>query len=171
MGVMAHRDPAAMRLFSLLFLITFSAIAAEPRAVSTFESIGVYWTPPADPGAGGCPIQFRKSGESAWREGLPLWFDARNAECRGSLVQLEPGTKYEIQLGGTRFSASTWNERFPIARTVKVKNANALNITEGGSASGYVLYVGDGATIDGGDREQYNVTIAEPYVIVRGLTL
>ena len=127
------------------------ALGAEPRVIATFESIGVYWTPPADPGPGGCPIQFRKSGESAWREGLPLWFDARNAECRGSLVQLEPGTKYEIQLGGARFSASTWNERLPIAKTVKVTSgAQPLNITEGGTREGYVLYAGE-ATIDGGE--------------------
>jgi hypothetical protein len=159
------------RLILLALLVPTAALGAEPRAIATFESIGVYWTPPADPGPGGCPIQFRKSGESAWREGLPLWFDARNAECRGSLVQLEPGTKYEIQLGGARFSTNTWNERFPIARTVKVANGSALNITQGGTASGYVLYVGEGTTIDGGDKEQYNITIAAPYVIVRALTL
>src|SRR5205823_2161675 len=87
-----------------------AVLAAEPRAVATFESIGVYWTPPSDPGSAGCAIQFRKSGDSAWRDGLPLWFDARNRECRGSLVQLEPGTKYEIQLGGNRFAANTWSD-------------------------------------------------------------
>ena len=71
------------RLILLALIVPSATLGAEPRAIATFESIGVYWTPPADPGAGGCPIQFRKSGESAWREGLPLWFDARNAECRG----------------------------------------------------------------------------------------
>jgi hypothetical protein len=161
----------------ILLALLFSCAApraeprAEPRAIATFESLGIYWTPPADPGPGGCAIQFRKAGESAWGEGLPLWFDARNAECRGSLVQLEPATKYEIQLGGRRFSASTWSERFPIARTVKGSGGKTLNITEGGTANGYVLYHGDGAAIDGGDSEQYNITIAAPYVIVRGFTL
>src|SRR5438046_10582170 len=92
------------RLILLALALPSAAFGAEPRAIATFESIGVYWTPPADPGPGGCSIQFRKSGESAWREGLPLWFDARNAECRGSLVQLETGMTYEIQLrhGGLR---------------------------------------------------------------------
>src|SRR3954468_10556302 len=156
------------RLILLALLVSGAALGAEPRAIATFESIGIYWTPPSDPGAAGCPIQFRKSGDSAWHHGLPLWFDARNGECRGSLVQLEPGTKYEIQLGGNRFAASTWNERFPIARTVKVNGAKMLRITEGGSASGYVLYDGAGATIDGGDS---NITVAAAYVIVRGFTL
>lgn len=158
------------QLIFLALVLPSAAFAAEPRAIATFESIGVYWTPPADPGPGGCPVQFRKAGETRWREGLPLWFDARNNECRGSLVQLEPGTKYEIELGNTRFSASTWSERFPIARTVKVTDGKSLSITEGGTDSGYVLYTGS-ATIDSGDSEQYNVTIAAPYVIVRGLTL
>src|SRR5205814_9065329 len=115
------------RLILLALALPSAAFGAEPRAIATFESIGVYWTPPADPGPGGCSIQFRKSGESAWREGLPLWFDARNAECRGSVVQLEPGTKYEIQLGSARFSASTSSERFPIARTIKVTAGKTLN--------------------------------------------
>ena len=158
------------RLILLALLFSCAAAAAEPRAIATFESLGIYWSPPADPGPGGCPIQFRKAGESAWREGLPLWFDARNRECRGSLVQLEPGAKYEIQLGSTRFSASTWSERFPVARTVKVKSGKTLEITEGGTPGGYVLYTGD-ATIDGENSESYNISIAAPYVIVRGLTL
>jgi hypothetical protein len=162
-----------MRLFLLAFslLLSFASFAAEPRAVATFESIGVYWTPPADPGPAGCAIRFRKAGDAAWREGLPLWFDKRNAECRGSLVQLEPGTKYEIDLGSARLTAQTWSERFPIARTVRVTSGKALAITEGGDASGYVVYDGSGTTIDGADSEQNNITIAAPYVIVRGFTL
>src|SRR5258708_11237433 len=158
------------RLIFLALIAPCAVLGAEPRAVATFESIGVYWTPPSDPGVGGCPIQFRKSGDSAWREGLPLWFDSRNRECRGSLVQLEPGTKYEIQLGGNRFAARTWGEQFPVAGTIKVASGKSLTITEGGSASGYVLYTG-GATIDGENSELYNVAISAPYVIVRGVTL
>src|SRR6476646_1266821 len=100
-----------MRFFLLaLSLLSFGSFAAEPRAVATFESIGVYWTPPSNPGPAGCAIKFRKAGDGEWREGLPLWFDARNAECRGSLVQLEPGTKYEVQLAGTQLTAQTWSE-------------------------------------------------------------
>jgi hypothetical protein len=122
------------RLFLLALIIPSALLAAEPRAVSTFESIGVYWTPSSDPGPGGCPIQFRKSGDSAWRDGLPLWFDARNRECRGSLVQLEPGAKYEIKLADAQMTASTWNERFPVARTVTISSAQPFEIREGGSA-------------------------------------
>jgi len=158
-------------LILLILALSSPTCAAAPRAVATFESIGVYWTPPADPGAGGCALQFRKAGETAWREALPLWFDARNRECRGSLVQLKPGTQYEILIAGNELRARTWSERFAIARVVKVSAMSALKITEGGSGDGYVLYDGQGVTIDGRDAEQYNVAIAAPYVILRGFTL
>ena len=44
-------------------------------------------------------VEFREEGGAdAWRQGLDLWFDARNGEYRGSLVELEPGTAYEVKL-------------------------------------------------------------------------
>jgi hypothetical protein len=156
--------------------------SGPPRAVSTFQSIGLYWTPPSNPGAAGCTVQFRASGESAWRAGLPMWFDARNNECRGSLVQLTPGTVYEIQLGipgqspSAQLSAATWYDTpgWPIAKTVTVSSrSQTLAITEGGTPAGYVLYVAEtpGATIDVANAADYAVTVSAPYVIVRGLTL
>ena len=131
--------------------------------VATFESIGLYAKPASDPGPAGCPVRYRKKNEGAWKEGLPLWYDARNAECRGSLVQLAPGTQYEIEVGGKTIVASTWSEKFPIAKTIK---SVPREIKEGGTKDGYVLY--EGGTIEGG---KFNVTISAPYVIVRGATL
>src|SRR5205085_12230670 len=107
---------------------TITASASAPpsngaRAVPTFESIGLYWTPPSNPGAG-CPVIFRKAGDSAWRQGVDMWYDARNNECRGSLVLLEPGTDYEIQFGmpgqapSAGLVATTWSEQFPVAQTI-----------------------------------------------------
>jgi hypothetical protein len=48
--------------------------------------------------------------------------------------------------------------------------SGTFNITEGGSASGYVLYTGP-ATLDAKDAVDHNIVIAAPYVVVRGLTL
>ena len=156
-------------LLLLLFAFSATASATAPRAVATFESLGIYWTPPSDPGPGGCAVKYRRSGEGEWREALPLWYDARNNECRGSIVHLQPDTSYEVRVGAETLKAKTWSERFPIARTVRVKDVKSLAITQGGSAAGYVLYVGE--AIDGGDAEPHNITIAAPYVIVRGFTL
>jgi hypothetical protein len=158
-----------------------TVVVPAPKAVGTFESLGLYWTPPSAPSDGTCSARFRKQGDLNWNEGLPLWYDARNNECRGSLVQLTPDTAYEIELGVpgqpslAPLNARTWSENFPIAQTVTVSDGSQpLNITQGGTAEGYVLYTPapeTTATIDVANAHDHNITISAPYVIVRGLTL
>jgi hypothetical protein len=125
-------------------------------------------------------VQYRKVGDTAWKDGLAMWYDDRNSECRGSLVQLTPNTSYEVlfnlpgQAASRALTAKTWNENLPIAKTVTVPSGSTtLNITEGGSAAGYVLYTAQpgGSTIDVGGNQDYNVLISAPYVILRGFTL
>jgi hypothetical protein len=155
--------------------------STNTKAIATFESLGLYWTPPSNPGAAGCNVRFRKQGETTWYEGFPMWYDSRNSECRGSLVHLAPDTSYEVQfsLPGqqpvAQVNAKTWSESFPIAQTVFVSDTSQpLNITQGGTASGYVLYTpaaGSSATINVGKGSDYNIKISAPYVIIRGLTL
>jgi hypothetical protein len=150
--------------------------ATNAKGIATYESLGMYWKPGSNPGADGCTVRYRKASETEWKQGFPMWYDSRNAECRGSLVHLQPGTDYAVEMGvGGEFKAGvnvkTWSENLPIARTVKVESgSNTLAITEGGTADGYVLYEGP-ATIDVANAKDHNVTIAAPYVIVRGLTL
>jgi len=150
--------------------------STNAKAIPTFESLGMYWKPGTNPGAAGCSVRYRKKSETSWRQGLPMWYDARNAECRGSIVHLQAGTEYAVEMGiGSSFKAGvntrTWSENFPIARTVKVQSGSGtLAITEGGTKDGYVLYEGP-ATLDAANARDFNVTIAAPYVIVRGLTL
>src|SRR5262245_522366 len=94
------------------------------RGVPTFQSIGMYWTNPGATSSGGCKMQYRRKGDSAWRDALDMWFDSRNSECRGSIVLLQPGTQYEVQMGlpGQSFkkgaTVATWSEQFPIAQTI-----------------------------------------------------
>src|SRR5437762_2118314 len=96
--------PAA---FASVLLVGLALAAARPahavdsigvRAVPTYESVGLYWSNPGANSTTGCEVTFRKSGESAWTQGLALWYDARSSECRGSLVHLTPGSTYEAQL-------------------------------------------------------------------------
>jgi len=127
-------------------------------------------------------VRFKKASESTWKEGLAMWYDSRNSECRGSIVHLTPGTDYQVQFGlpgkapSAQVNTKTWSEQFPIAKTVYVASGSGtLNITQGGSAStGYVLYTpapGTSATLDGKKAVDYNITVSAPFVIVRGLTL
>src|SRR6476469_9307303 len=106
---------------TLALAASLTAIAAPAalRTVPTYESVGVYWT---NPGTGAdCAVQFRASGSSTWTQGLDLWYDARNDECRGSLVSLTPGTSYDIQAGAKggamsqSLTTSTWSNTVPVA--------------------------------------------------------
>ena len=145
------------------------------RAVPTYEAVGLYWSNPAT--ASDCSVQFRKQGTSAWSQGLNLWYDKSKSECRGSLVNLTPGTAYEAQLGANgSFSKgitfTTWSNSLPVAQTIKVPSGSTtLNITAGGSASGYVVYDGTGSTLDAQNGAAANITVNASYVIVRGFTL
>ena len=152
-------------------------LPAGGRGIATFESIGLYWTPPSNAGSAGCDVSYRKVGESAFKSGMTMWYDSRNNECRGSLVHLTPGTDYEVRFamaGKTpvaQTKVKTWSEQFAIAKTVSVASGSGqLNITEGGSPNGYVLYTGP-ATRDAANGADFNIQISAPYVIVRGLTL
>lgn len=157
--------------------------SATPRAVATFESIGLYWTP-ADGGESKvCKARYRAAGEDAWHEALPLWFDKRIGEYRGSIVQLRSGTSYEVHLELTAGGASaelqtvTWSENFPIARTVEVDDlaGKTLTVDQSGTAQGYVLYThrpgAATATLDGADKLDQCVEVKASFVILRGLTV
>ncbi|HEX8963565.1 MAG TPA: hypothetical protein VF801_11235 [Rhodocyclaceae bacterium] len=128
-------------------------------------------------------MQYRKSGDVAWKDALAMWYDRRNRECRGSIVQLAPGTGYDVRLGvpgrppSRQLRASTWPEAFPVARTVTLPPGTStatLEIAAGGTPAGYVLYTTDPAAqsiIDVADAQPYDVVVSAPYVIVRGLVL
>lgn len=168
-----------------LFSIASAEDASQqPVAISTFHCIGLYWSPP-----GGSPdrqvlVRFRRQGEEAWQQGLPMRYnpipktDQDLADYRGSLVHLTPGTKYEIelQLEGTdqvaRLVASTWSEEFPIGEVINVPGGKEpLAITESGRPDAYRVYDGQGAVIDVEHKHDTCISIDASYVIVRNFVL
>jgi Bacterial Ig-like domain (group 3) len=177
----AHWLAGASFLFVGLAIANWPAHAIDStgvRAVPTYEAAGLYWSNPGATAATGCQVQFRKQGDANWTQGLAMWFDARNSECRGSIVGLTNGTAYEAQMNlpgqaaAKSITFTTWSNAKPVASTVKVASGSAtLNITQGGSASGYVVYDGTGATLDAANGSQYNITVNASYVIVRGFAL
>jgi hypothetical protein len=154
---------------------------AAARAVATFHSLGLYWSPPDGAAKREGGVRFRLRGASTWRTGHPLWFDDRNNEYRGSLVNLDPGASYDVELslaeGSTAtLTATTWSETFPIGETITLpeRSTETLRIAHGGTAKGYVLYTsapGKSAVIDVENRSDHDVEIRASYVIVRNLTL
>ena len=79
-------------------------------AVPIFECVGLYWKPANADSLLDCEIIYRELGSPNWKNALPLWFDDRpkvlgggsqyefDKEYRGSIVNLQPGTTYEIEL-------------------------------------------------------------------------
>jgi hypothetical protein len=161
-------------------LVAAAALAAPPSAVSTFHSIGLYWSPEGGAQQNAASVQFREPG-GAWRQGLDLWFDERNGEYRGSLVELRPGAVYEIRLklkdGKTdSLSATTWSETFRVKRTVEVPAGTrrlVIRAEDSGDAKdGYVVFTGR-HPIEGDDAADACVTVRQGahHVIIRGLAL
>jgi hypothetical protein len=132
----------------IFLLAAFPALAA-PTYVPTFHSIGLYWS-----GVGGegvpAKVEFRESGAGAWRKGLDLWYDPRNREYRGSLVELKPASIYEVRLSAgaatETLKARTWSEAFKVKRTVEVPAGATQLVIEakdsGGAEEGYVVFTG-----------------------------
>src|SRR5262245_10740948 len=129
----------AFAVFALA--VAVQAAFAEPRSVSTFQSIGLYWSPSGAAAGNAARVQFRAAGEPVWRQGLELWFDERDGEYRGSLVELDPGTQYSVRLTlasgfSETLTAATWSEKLRVKRTVVLKpGTTRLLIDEADSGS------------------------------------
>jgi len=179
-----------MKLLGVLLLAAMvPAAAAGPSAVATFHSIGLYWSPAGGSASNAARVEFRKAGTARWRQGLDLWFDARNAEYRGSLVELEPATAYEVRLalasGLTEsITARTRSEEWRIKKTIQVPAGTQRLVISaadsGDEKEGYVVFsappgrnVIDQSELAGDHARDSCVVLQQGahHVIVRGLVL
>ncbi|MCL2640642.1 MAG: right-handed parallel beta-helix repeat-containing protein [Phycisphaerales bacterium] len=175
-------------------LVSASAALAEPvpaSSVSTFHCLSVYWSPEEGGKDKQVLVRFREAGTQQWQTGLPMKYNpiedwkkpgtktpVSQGDYRGSIVNLKPGTTYEIGLKikdtdiMTELKATTWNENFPIAETIKVPNGNTtFTITKSGTPNGYILYDGTGSTIDTNNQSNDGIIVNANYVIIRGITI
>ncbi len=181
-----HCRPLALLCLLPLVQLLNAQQAAAPTAIVTFNSIGLYWSPLDHAADNNCAVRYRPAGDPAWRSAMDLWYDPRtnsynSPQYRGSLVNLTPDTNYEIELTLTKtltratLNAKTWSENFPIAQTVTLpeSSTSSLNISQGGTSSGYILYThapGKQAVIDGKRAATQCITVSASYVIIRGIT-
>jgi PKD repeat protein len=157
----------------------------------TFHSMSLYYNPASAPANGWIWLRYRRATESAWREGWPLWYDARTAasgnslphafSARGSAVYLEPNTKYFFEFGtGASYAGATWlhhvagttwPEAFPEDPSVTTipSQATPYTITAGGTPTAYKVYDGNNNTItaNGTSAHLQCIHINASYVIVR----
>ncbi len=170
----------------VLVLLFFVSVlnAQEPQAISTFESIGLYWSPANGSSENDVLIKFKEAGSEEWHKGLPIKYnpidtiDLDLADYRGSIVKLKPATEYEIKfsLEGSNVKktirAKTWSEDFPIGKIIKPENGNTeLNLTASGTSEAYVLIDGTGISIDVNNENDYCINITGNYIIIRGFQL
>src|SRR5258706_5421471 len=153
----AHWLAAACFLLVGLAIANWPAHALDStgvRAVPTYEAAGLYWSNAGANSQTGCEVKFRKSGDANWSQGLAMWFDSSNGECRGSIVGLTNGTTYQAQMNlpgqaaAKNVTFTTWSNAMPVASTGKVPSGpSTVNITQGGSASGDVVYERTGSPL------------------------
>src|SRR3954447_21397380 len=183
----------SMRLVSAIFVV-FAFVATEhivladevpAKSVSTFHCLSIYWSPEKGEAGKKVLVKFREASaaENKWHEGLPMRYNpVKTPECkadyRGSIVNLKPGTTYEIALTlegtetQTLLKAATWSEQFPIASTIKCESgAQTLAVKKSGTPEGYVLYDGTGCVIDAGNKSDFGCLVDASYVILRGFTI
>jgi len=182
--------PKLVKVINLFCLLLIASIVFSfpkgsfaqtvPEFVPTFQSVGIYWGPSGGSDGNACLVRYRRQGSSIYHEALPLWYDSRDSQYRGSIVNLQPETTYEVELelnDGTTSTRtfSTWSENFPVAEIHYIDSQNSpLSITSGGTSNGYILYTppaGQSATIDVNNSADACITISAPYVIVRGFNL
>lgn len=177
-------------VLTLFPLLLSGAVYAAPRAVTTFQSIGLYWSPPGGAGDNAAKVEFRPAGKGAWRQGLDLWFDSRDGQYRGSLVELEPGTLYEVHLtlrsgASETLKARTWSETFRVKRTVRLEPGTTHLVIRaedsGDEKEGYVVFTApagrnviDQSDVPGNDPGRDSCVLVKQgahHVIIRGLVL
>ena len=158
-----------------------SKLAAS--CVPTFHCLSVYWSPEGGEIGKKVLVKFRAASEQLWHDGLPMRYNPiQTPECkgdyRGSIVNLTPGTTYEIGLTlegtstHTELKGTTWSEKFPVSSTIKCENKNAtLTIKQSGTPEGYVLYDGSSCTVDTENKSDVGIAVEASYVILRGFTI
>ena len=132
------------------------------------------------PGPDTSSVTYRKKGGD-WLEALQPPYFAEDGMFRGSIIDLEEDTPYEIKItaGNGEILAQqefrTWRSDIPIAKTIVLDEATfpgQLTIRDEGSPDGWIKYTaGDGVVL----RNDRNGPLLEmykaKYVILEGLTL
>ena len=156
---------------------------SEPVLTANFHTIGMYWSRDANPL--GVAVRYRPAGAMSWLAAQDLWWDGISTlpafvrQYRGSIVNLSPGTTYEVAYSlddGASWSDArqirTRSEQFP-GTTVRYSGVRTkkLVISRGGTASNWRIIDGRNiATIDV-DHTDDCVQISAPYVVLRNFTI
>ena len=150
----------------------------NPYAVATYECAGIYFKT-AD--SGPCKIRYKATEAKNWNNGLDLVYDSRDGEYRGSIINLKPGTEYEVELETSsvksRLQIKTKSDIFPVGKTTVLPEGESdkqITITEPGRPEAYHL-----VTVPADSKSILNlknvyengIVIDADYVIIRGVEI
>jgi hypothetical protein len=146
-------------------------------AVPLFNACSVYFTSPR---LDDLQMRYRRQGGD-WQRAFPPAYFAEDSMYRGSIVHLDEGTAYELELtkgGGevlARTDFRTWRSQVPIARTIVLDAGNFeghVTISESGSPDGWIRYTArEGFVLRNGRQGPLIQLRKAKYVILEGLVL
>jgi len=163
---------------SLLTGQTVNREDKNPYAVTTFECAGLYWRTAE---SGQCNVKYREVKAAKWNDALPLVYDSRDGEYRGSVINLKPDSDYEAELqnGGskTNIKFRTRSDKFPVGKTTILlpgESDKPVVISEPGTPEAYHLVTvptGTKSVLNMENAGKYGIEIDADYVIIRGVEI
>lgn len=152
--------------------------APNPYAVSTYENSSVYWKTPEE---GNCKVRYKEANAKTWRDALEFVYDPRHGEYRGSIINIEPNTEYQVELtsGGAKakLTFKTRNDVFPIGKTTILpagESDKTIVITESGTPDAYHLVTvptNSKSVLNLKNVYDHGIEVDADYVIVRGVEI
>ena len=145
--------------------------------VPLFNACSFYFKSPARPELS--VLYRRKSGD--WLKAFRPVYVAEDGMFRGSIVNLDEDTQYELRIVGrdgevlAQQDFRTWRSDVPIAETIVLDEATftgQLTIEDSGSPDGWIKYTGKDGFVLRNDRTGPLVELRKAkYIILEGLTL
>lgn len=171
-----------MKFLFQMFLVSVLSgtfpLSADSLAIPGYAGAAIYTA--AEPGEEGCLLEYREAGTANWNKGVDLVLSHDKREFRGSILNLTENKHYEYRLlrkrkteNGSFFTKSV---HVPIAKTIELSNENFkghLNITESGTAEGYIRYSMRKGEVLRGDKAYREAILLKnvKYVILEGLVI
>ena len=153
-------------------------LSVEAFEVAPLFNACSFYLPAPEPGA--LAVTYRRKGGD-WLEAMQPPYMAEDEMFRGSIVDLDENTSYEIRITGengeilAREEFRTWRSDIPIAKTILLDEATfpgQLTIRDKGLPDGWIKYTAPEGFVLRNDRTGSLLELYKAkYVILEGLTL
>jgi hypothetical protein len=156
-------------------------IPLKKEFVTTFVSVSYYYPAPADDVE--CRVLFRKAGTPGWEPAFKPVHQKEYLNFRGSIVNLEENTQYEIKalftqngilIGEEIDTVKTWSEYLPVDRTISIHDfaSNNYEINVSGEPGKWIRITGDKTPVEGGSSREAAINIeGQRFLILENIVI